>query len=310
MGIAEITLTAFVTVAACALAVGLLLRDLVATGRAAPASSSTGLRLRRTPDAFDQRPAHDLASRLDHGFDRLVLESGTDQQSQTVFQLMIAAALLFGGGLWLYHDQPLLGVAGAMAGLGVPLLWLSVWRGRRMRAVREQLPHVIEMLARATRAGRSIDQAMALVAQEAGGLLGQEFQRCQQQLAMGRGFDKVIKSLAGRVRLMEIQILATTLIVQRQSGGPLSDTLDRMSAVIRDRLTAHRQIRAATAAGRMSTVVVASIAPLAVIFLFSFQRDHLNVLFADQIGRSMLWLAMILETIGLTWVALLLRMER
>ncbi len=82
-----------------------------------------------------------------------------------------------------------------------------------------------------------------------------------------------------------------------------------MVVVIRDRLNAQRQVRASTAAGRMSTVIVASIAPLALVFLFGFQRDHLNSLFEDTLGRSLLLTAMMLEVIGLVWVGLLLRSE-
>ena len=182
-------------------------------------------------------------------------------------------------------------------------------RSRRMRAVRDQLPHMVDLLARATRAGRSIEQALSLIASDAGGVLGKEFQNCEQQLQIGRSFDKALMSLAQRIPLMEMQILATTLIVQRRSGGHLSETLDRMVVVIRDRLTAQRQVRASTAAGRMSTIIVASIAPLALVFLFGFQRDHLQSLFEDALGRSMLLTAMVLEVIGLVWVGLLLRAD-
>jgi len=309
MGAAEITLTAFVAIASLAFAVGLVVREVLIAARGT-AAASPGRSLRRPLDPFDIPNAGSLSGRIDRAFDRLVLETGWSLSPSAAFLAMVTTGLLLGGVMWLYHDQPLAGIAGAMCGLGLPLLALSVVRSRRLRAVRDELPHVIEMLARATRAGRSVEQALALVAHESGGLLGQEFRRCEQQLALGGRFDKAMKSLAGRVRLMEMQILATTLIVQRQSGGPLSETLDRMSAVIRDRLNAQRQVRASTAAGRMSTVVVASIAPLAVVFLFSFQRDHLNTLFAEPLGRSMLLVALVLESIGLTWVLWLMRTER
>src|SRR5262249_5588517 len=151
------------------------------------------------------------------------------------------------------------------------------------------------------------DQAISLAAHEAGGLMGQEFRRCEQQLEMGRSFDRTMKGLASRVRLMELRILATTLIVQRQCGGPLSEMLERMGVVSRDRVAAQSQVRATTAAGRMSTLVVASIAPLALVFLLAFQREHIDVLFAGPLGQTLLLVALVLEVVGLTWVLLLLR---
>lgn len=309
MGTEVILVTAFLSISAVALAVGLVVREWWAVGRPGHGEPPT-FRLRRTADVFDQPSPSAMLGKVDLAFDRLVLESGTELTSATTFLIMLASGLFAGGTMWLYHDQPLMGVLGAMSGMAVPLLLLSSIRSRRMRQISDQLPHAIETLARATRAGRSVEQAMDLVAQESNGVLSQEFRRCQQQLNLGRSFEKTLRSLAHRVRVMEMQLLATTLIVQRQAGGPLSETLDRMTTVIRERLAAQRQVRAATAAGRMSTLVVASIAPLIVIFLFSFRRDHLFVLFDDLLGRSLLLLAMVLEIIGLIWVVWLMRSER
>src|SRR6185503_15342735 len=97
---------------------------------------------------------------------------------------------------------------------------------------------------------------------------------------------------SARVRMIEIRIFTTTLIVQRQTGGHLSDTLERMASVIRDRLTAQRQLRAATGAGRMSTLIVAAVSPLAYVFVYFFRRSHLDLLFNDPVGRILLLAAL------------------
>jgi tight adherence protein B len=306
VGATEVTLIAFGAIALCALAGGLVVRDLVYGARGA--SGSTG-RLRRIPDVFDQPAAQGFFGNIDQVFDRLVLESGTELLPNTTFLVMLAAALFTGGTLWLGLDEPLYGVLGGFAGLSVPLAYIVIARGRRMRAIREQFPHVLEMLARATRAGQSVEQAFAMVAEEAGGELAAEFRKCEQQLQMGRAFDRVLKSLSARVRLIEIRIFTTTLIVQRQAGGHLSDTLERMSSVIRDRITAQRQIRAATGAGRMSTLVIAVVSPLVYVLVMIFQRPHFDMLLNDPIGRSLLMLAVILEVTGLIWVFSLMRKE-
>lgn len=307
MGVSLVSIVAFLAIAVCALAAGLVVRDLV-YGLRVSGTPSVG-RLRRLPDVFDQPIAKTLLGRIDQGFDRLVLESGTDLLPNTTFLIMLAGLLLLGGGAYLITNEPLHGVLGGIVGMAIPLVGLIVVRNRRMRAIREQLPLVLDMIARATRAGQSVEQAISLVAHEAGGALGPEFLRCEQQLQMGRSFERVMKSLAARVRLVEIRIFATTLIVQRQSGGPLSETLERMAAVIRDRITAARQIRASTGAGRMSTLVVAAVSPMAYVCVFLFQRSHLEILFEDQIGRTLLLIAALLEVAGLIWVFALLKRE-
>ena len=307
----EVTLLVFAAISLAVLAIGLVVRDLTVTSRAAVATGKSTVRLRRTGEHSDGTPtSQQLFDKIDRGFDRLVAESGTQLSPSTVFLLFLTCGLLLGGGLWLYSDEPLRGIAGGMVGMGLPLIGLVIYRGRRLRACRDQLPHVIEMVARATRAGQSTEQALSLVAHEATGQLADEFRTCVQQLNMGRSFEKTLKSLASRVRLLEIRILVTTLIVQRQSGGPLSETLERMSSVVRDRIAAQRQVQASTAAGRMSTIIIASIAPLAALFLMSFQREHVDLLFEDALGRTLLMIALVLEMIGLVWVFLMLRPER
>jgi len=306
VGATEVTLIAFGSIALFALAGGLLVRDLVYGARSA--TGATG-RLRRIPDVFDQPAAQGFFGKIDQGFDRLVLESGTELLPNTTFLVMLTGGLLAGGVIWLATDEPLYGVLGGLAGLSIPLAYLTFVRARRMQAIREQFPHVLDMLARATRAGQSVEQAFALVGQEAGGALGEEFRKCEQQLQMGRAFDKVLKSFATRVRLIEVRIFTTTLIVQRQSGGHLSETLERMAGVIRDRVTAQRQIRAATGAGRMSTMVIATVSPLAYVVVAIFQRPHLDVLLQDPVGRMLLVTAAVLEVAGVIWVFALMKKE-
>ncbi|MDA0590958.1 MAG: type II secretion system F family protein [Planctomycetota bacterium] len=271
--------------------------------------SSGPRRLRRIPTVFDESPARSLTEKLDQGFNRLVLESGTGLVPVTGFLLTVICASLAGGAMLIYSNDVMIACGSAMLGLLIPLFVLSVRRGRRLNAIREELPHVLDTMGRATRAGQSIEQAIELLGSESGGILGEEFQLCSRQLAMGRSFERVMKSLASRVRLVDIRIFCTTLMVQKQSGGRLSDTLERMSGVVRDRLNAQRQMRASTGAGRASTMVIAAISPIAYAFVFMFHRTHLEVMYTDQFGRILLLVALFLEIIGLCWVAWLLRTE-
>lgn len=309
MDITTISIIVFASITLGGFVVGMWVRDLFFAGAGGAGSAALPRRLRRIPNVFDASPAKDFSGRIDQGFERLVLESGAAMTSTTFFLVLILSAIVLGGGFGLYEDDPLVGVAGAIIGLLLPLGYLALRRLRRMRAIREELPVVLDMLARTTRAGKSVDQAIELCATELSGPLAAEFRQCSRQLEMGRSFDGVLQSLANRVRIVEMQILATTLIVQRGSGGNLSETLERMSAVVRDRMMAHRQMMAVTGAGRFSTMMVATIGPLAFLFLMLVHRPHLQLMFDEPLGRLMLFVALMLEVTGLAWVFQLLRDE-
>lgn len=307
----QITLIAFGSFTLMTTAVGLLLRELFAPGRAVGAGvAGRRVKLRRAQTVYDAGKPKGLFQKLDQAFDRLVLETDTGITPFGAFLLVLTSGLLVGGGVWLYNNEPLSGIFAGMIGMMFPIFVMSVQRSRRMREIQEQMPQVLDMMARASRAGQTSEQALELAGHELEGRLSREFRNCTQQLAMGRSFANVMKTLATRVQTVEMRILTTTLIVQRQTGGNLSETLERMSGVIRDRLNAQRQMRSSTGAGRASTLVIATISPLAYLFMFVFQRPYLETLFNDPLGRILLGVALALEVVGLLWVAALLRQER
>lgn len=313
MDLSLVTLVCFLAVVAGAIAGVMLLRDLALPGSPSPGRGpSLSVRrtgLKRRPTVFDQPPAQSVSGRIDQAFDHLVLESGWDCTPIAGFLLVLASGLLAGGLLWSYYDNLLTGIVGMSIGMIAPLIVMMVQRARRMHAVREQLPYVLDLLARAVRAGESLDQAISLVGRETKGLLGREFAQCARQLEMGRSVESVVKSLAARIRVIELRILATTLTVHRQAGGNLAEALERMAGVVRDRLSARRQMRATTGAGRASAILIATISPLAYLIMFLWQPEHVRILYQDPLGLSLLVMAVILEMVGVLWVVALLQNE-
>jgi tight adherence protein B len=308
--ITTISLLCFVAISAIVGTVFLLIRDLLMSP--SPSGGTLvgrppGGRLRRTPTVFDEQAATSLSKRFDQSFNRLVLESGWDINPSTAFLFLIACGLFIGGVILNVVNNPFSAMAGFVGGIFVGFVTLIVRRNRRMNRIQNELPSVMDLLARAVRAGRSIDQAIALLGDECSGELGKEFSRCSGQMQMGRSLTAVMNSLANRVRIVDLKLVALTLIVHRKSGGNLAHTLERMSGVIRDRMTARRQMRATTGAGRSSTLLIAVVSPLAYIVMFAMAPEHMEVLYTDPMGRMLFALAIVLEIVGIIWVLGLLR---
>ena len=305
MTLEQVSLIVFFASIAVCVALWMLVRDLMwgphGEERLRPRS------LRRVPTVHDEEPARTLTGKLDQGFEHLVFESGIDISPVTAFLMMIACGLLAGGAMFAYRDNLMYaGMLGAV-GMILPLSGMSFFRSRRMREMREGMPYVVDLLSRAVRAGESVDQAIALVGSETKGMIGREFTRCARQLDMGLSLSTVMQSLSRRVRLTELRMLASTLMVHRQAGGNLPIALDRMSGVVRDRLNAARQMRATTGAGRSSTLLIAIVSPVAYILCFIYFPDHVRPLLNDPIGRMLLLVAVGLEFIGILWVLSLLK---
>jgi tight adherence protein B len=300
-----LALICFAAIAFIVAAAGLVVRDLAtAGGRRVP----TGM-LRRLPLARDERPPRGIAGRIDQALERLVVESGLDWSAMAAALLLLAGGLLVGGVLWIWTQDLLAAAVGGVIGLALPLPLLAYHRARRNRQLRERLPDALDLISRAVRAGESLDQAIDLAGQKGAEPLATEFRRCARQLQMGLSMHAVMRALVYRVRMMEMRIFATTLAVHRQSGGNLAITLERMAAVIRERITYQRQIRAATAAGRFSAAMIASAGPLLFGYMFFFQYEYASKLISLPLGQMLLAFAVALEILGLIWISRLLKTD-
>lgn len=300
--------------AACGIAaLGLLVRSLfgqaqrTAEQRVPPAPGEVGVA--QLPGVFDEPPARSWLGRIDQRFNRLVAETGMEIEPSAAFLLMVLCGLAVGGALFVWREHVLLAIGGMAVGMLAPLVYMVIRRNRRRRAMQEQLPDVLDLLARGVRAGESLDQAIALVGEDSAPPLGIEFRRCARQMEMGLSLQAAMRSLVRRVPLMEARIMASALLVQRTSGGNLATTMERLAAVVRDRLSYRRQFRATTAASRYGATLIALVGPAVLILLAVWQPEYAANFFTEPFGWALIGAAFVLNLLGLLWVYSLLRTD-
>lgn len=257
----------------------------------------------------EYRRTHGVVGRFDNWFNRMIVQTGMEIVPEAAFLLAVAVGLLLGGILLLWRDDLLLMIFGVGMGMLLVIGYYAFRRARHQTEIQNQLPDAMELLARAVRAGESLDQAIELASDTLPKPLGPEFQRCSKQLSMGLSIDAAMRSLSMRAPLSEIRILAATLMVQRRTGGSLPVTLERLSAVIRDRINYHRQFRAQTAAGRISTLLIGAAGPLVAAYMLTFQPEYFQRFMETSRGNMMLGTSVVLQVIGLGWIYTILRSD-
>ena len=250
-----------------------------------------------------------MIGRFDQGFDRLVIETGLGFSPVTAVLVVILSGLLAGGAALVATGDPFPAIGAAAFAMFVALVAFQIRRARRMRTIQQQLPDVIDLMSRAVHAGENLEQAVSLVGDEVSGPLGAEFCWCSQELSLGRTVSATMHALAARIRLIDLRLLATVLAVHRRTGGNLALTLERLSAVSRDRLNYLGQIRATTGAGRISARLIAGAGPLLFLFLFFTQNEHIQAFFDSPLGNSMFAIGVALEVIGLIWITRLVKVN-
>ncbi len=225
--------------------------------------------------------------------------------------VVVTLGLAAGAGLAMLLTFPIWpAVMLAAAGAGaLPYLYVRRKANGRLAGFEEQLPEAIDLIGRAMRAGHPLSSGLKMASEESPEPLAGEFRRVFEEQRFGMPFEEAILGLADRVALIDVRILVTAILVQREVGGNLAEVLDKIAYVIRQRFTIRRQLRVYTAQGRFSGVVL-SLLPVAVASaLFFINREYVLTLFLDPIARYFLILAVILQILGYFWIRKIIDIE-
>ncbi len=195
---------------------------------------------------------------------------------------------------------------GTYALWSIPVIWLFLSRNffvyferRRQQQLLNEFPEALAMLVRAIRVGIPVMEALRNVSRAAPPTTGAGFARLVEQVSIGMTLDESIQALARSTGLTEYRFFATTLTLQNQTGGTLSDTLESLADVIRKRAALKAKGRAMTSEARSSSLVLAVLPLLTGLLLWVVSPRYIGVLFTDPAGKSMLGLAIILLALGI-----------
>lgn len=184
-------------------------------------------------------------------------------------------------------------------GLGVlPYLWLRYRRHRRIAEFEEQFPDALDFLARAMRAGHAFSVGLEMLPGESSGPVSQEFRRLYHEQNMGAPLETALKNLAARMPSVDVKFFVAAVLVQRETGGNLSEILLQLSEVIRERFELQGQVRAASAHGRLTGIVL-SVLPILLIFgLLVVAPGYLEGMAKDSTGKFLIGGAIVLQFVG------------
>ena len=191
-----------------------------------------------------------------------------------------------------------LAVAAAAVALLIPVGILRFMRTRRMRKFEEQFPEALDLLSRALKAGHAFTTGIDMVATELPDPVGPEFRLLYDQQNFGMPMPDALKTMADRIDVLDARFFITAVLIQRESGGNLSEVLDNLSGVIRERFRVKRQMRVISAHGRITGWILVGLPPTLALVLMSVNPEHRRTMFGDPLGIQMMVAAAILQIIG------------
>ena len=188
------------------------------------------------------------------GVRKILVQSGLSLTLSRFLLIMAVTCLVLVFGLLSLTTLPFLAsiAIGLFAGVGLPLFVVRFIRNRRRAAFATQLPDALDVVVRSLRSGHPIPTALTLVGREMADPIGSEFGLTTDELTYGVDLPRALQNLSGRVGVPDMSLLVTAVSLQSSAGGNLSEVLENLSRVLRDRFQLKRKVRSLSAEGRFS----------------------------------------------------------
>jgi tight adherence protein B len=200
--------------------------------------------------------------------------------------------------IYLFVHLWLLSVLVATAGCTAPYLFLQWNCRRRLHAFNEALPDAIDLMARALVAGHSVGSSLEMVAQESPQPLASEFMQVYQQQRLGLQFRDALVQMNGRMPSRDLQFLITAILVQKETGGDLTEILARAAYVIRERIRIQGEVRTRTAQGRLTGWILSLLPIILLVLINLVSPGYSDILFHDPVGKDLLYAGALLIGVG------------
>jgi tight adherence protein B len=283
------------------------LQELSAPAAAHAAASDIVMKSADGPLPMFDRLAADTRGGLWLG--TLIRQSGVKTTPGAVAMASVVCAIVFGLVTWMFARPMWAPFAAAAVGLMMPTFILMRKRSSRLRRFEEQFPEALDLLSRAIKAGHAFQTAMGMVADELSEPVGPEFRKTFEQQNYGLPLREALNAMSDRIPIIDVRFFVTAVLIQRETGGNLSEILDNLAHVVRERFKVLRQVRVHTAHGRFTGWVLLALPAALAIALSFINPEHMNLLFDERMGQMMLIAAVVMQTVGYIWIRQIIKIE-
>ena len=236
------------------------------------------------------------------GVEIFIERSGHALPAYRLILLSVLLGLLGGGLAWTLNDHGLIILAVAVILTALPTLKLKRDLSKRFAKFEEQLPKALDVMTRALRAGYPFSETLHLVATDMENPIAGEFRIVFEEVNFGVDMRWALRNLVERIPSTSLMAIATSILVQRETGGNLAETFESIGKLIRERFKFQRRVLTLTAESRMAALILSMI-PFALFAMMSLTNpDYLADLTHDPLGKKMLAYGIGLFIIGNIWM--------
>jgi tight adherence protein B len=219
--------------------------------------------------------------------------------------------MVFSAGLGLLTGLPLFGLANlpwwlalVVAGLpfALPSLWLMHREKKRRQRFEDQLPEALDFMTRALRAGHGLSVAIGMVGDELPDPIGPEFKVTFDNINIGVPFGDAMAGMAERIHSSDLNFLVIALMIQRKTGGNLTEMLGTLAKTVRERIKLKGKVRVLASEGKLSGVMIGSLPFVLGCVLSVINPEYMSTLWTTETGRTLMMSCLVMIGIGALWM--------
>lgn len=200
-------------------------------------------------------------------------------------------------------------LSAASAGLIIPLFIIKRLEISRRKKFASQLVDTLTVLSSSLKAGLSLMQAFEVVVEEMPAPMGQEFGLVIRQMQMGVSLEEAMASLKKRIRVDDLDMVVTAIMVARESGGDLTETFSRLILTIQERNKLISRVNALCVQGKLQGLIMCLLPIGFGLFVYKFNSHFFDVFFQDNFGRGLLTYAIVSEIMGIFFIRKLSKVD-
>jgi tight adherence protein B len=224
-----------------------------------------------------------------------------------LLSILLAALGYLAGSLKI--TNPLFLLPGAVLLGMTPFFYIFFKKGKRMHHFQRQLPDVLDLIARSLKAGHALSGGLKMVVDEFGDPIGIEFAKTLNEINLGVGVPEALKNLSQRVDCLDLNFFVTSILIQRETGGNLAEILENIARLIRERFKLFGRIRALSAEGKFSAIILV-VLPFLIAFVISlFNPGYIQILIVDPIGPVFIAIALTLMILGIITMSRMIKIK-
>ena len=184
----------------------------------------------------------------------------------------------------------------------IPFVILKIQNSKRQTLIQNQLPDILEYIARSLNAGHSFNSAIQTAALESPEPIGSEFKMTFDQLNLGVSIRDAMNNLIKRIDTEDIRFFAVAVSINREAGGNLSELLGEVSSMMRARLASKLSVKALAAEGKASATVLGALPVLVLMLILVFAPNYYDPLMKSEMGSTVIFSTLGIMAFGLLWM--------